>query len=74
MRSPDRPLWRSGRPWTRTLGIVLAVLAVVALAAVAFPPLAGLLKVTPFPPVGWLVAGAVAVATTIWSEPLKRRS
>jgi hypothetical protein len=41
---------------------------------VAFPPLAGLLKVTPFPPVGWLVAGAVAVATTIWSEPLKRRS
>ena len=59
---------------TRTLGIVLAVQAVVALAAVAFPPLAGLLKVTPFPPVGWLVAGAVAVATTIWSEPLKRRS
>ena len=74
MRSPDRPLWRSGRPWTRTLVVVLAVLAVVAVAAVAFPPLAGLLKVTPFPPVGWLVAGAVAVATTIWSEPLKRRS
>ncbi|HET9609026.1 MAG TPA: cation-translocating P-type ATPase [Acidimicrobiales bacterium] len=74
MRSPDRPLWRSGRPWTRTLGVVLAVLGVVAVAAVAFPPLAGLLKVAPFPPVGWLVAGAVAVATTVWSEPLKRRS
>lgn len=74
MRSPDRPLWRSGRPWTRTLDVVLAVLGVVAVAAVAFPPLAGLLKVAPFPPVGWLVAGAVAVATTVWSEPLKRRS
>ncbi|HEX6237901.1 MAG TPA: HAD-IC family P-type ATPase, partial [Acidimicrobiales bacterium] len=71
MRSPDRPLWRSGRPWTRTLGVVLPVLGLVAVAAVAFPPLAGLLKVAPFPPVGWLVAGAVAVATTVWSEPLK---
>ncbi|HEX6425490.1 MAG TPA: cation-translocating P-type ATPase [Acidimicrobiales bacterium] len=74
MRSPDRPLWRSGRPWTATLGVVLAVLGAAAVAAVAFPPLAGLLKVAPFPPVGWLIAGAVAAATTVWSEPLKRRA
>ncbi|HEX6418283.1 MAG TPA: cation-transporting P-type ATPase [Acidimicrobiales bacterium] len=73
MRSPDRPLWRSRRPWTRTLWLIVPLLVVVPIAAVALPPLAGLLDLAPFPPAGWLAAVAVALATTVWSEPLKAR-
>ncbi|HEX6569343.1 MAG TPA: cation-translocating P-type ATPase [Acidimicrobiales bacterium] len=71
-RSPDRPLWRSGHPWTRTLAVVVAVLVVTTLAAVLLPPFADMLKLEPFPVGGWLVVAAVAAAATTWSEPLKR--
>jgi DNA-binding transcriptional ArsR family regulator len=47
MRSPDRPLWESGRPWTRTLTWVVAVLLVVTVAVVEFGPLAELLRLAP---------------------------
>ena len=72
MRSPDRPLWTSRRPWTTTLSVVVAIIAAAALAVVYVPPLAGLLHLEPFPSPWWALALAVAVSTA-WSEPLKRR-
>jgi Ca2+-transporting ATPase len=72
MRSPDRPLWASGRPWTRTLVVVVVVITVVAPAVVYVGPLAELLHLTPFPPAAWLLVAALA-ATTAWSEPFKGR-
>jgi Ca2+-transporting ATPase len=71
MRSPDRPLWASHRPWTATLKIVVAVLVVTTLAVVYLPPLADLLHLEPFPAPWWAAVAAVA-ASTAWSEPLKR--
>ena len=72
MRSPDRPWWHSGRPWTPTLGIVTAILAVTTVAVVEVGPLANLLKLAPFPREWWPAVVAVAVVATTWSEPLKR--
>jgi Ca2+-transporting ATPase len=72
MRSPDRPLWASGRPWTPTLSVVLAVVIVTVLAVVYVDPVANLLHLAAFP-AGWWVAVVAAAATTMWSEPLKRR-
>ncbi len=71
MRSPDRPMWRSGRPWTRTLAWVVAIVSATAIAVVHVPPLADLLQLAPFPLAAWAIVAAVAVGTTIWSEPLK---
>jgi hypothetical protein len=73
MRSPERPLWRSGRPWTRTLIIVIGVLSISTPAVVYLPSLAGLLHLAPFAAPWWLVVIATA-ASTAWSEPLKGRS
>jgi hypothetical protein len=72
MRSPDRPLWASHRPWTPTLAVVIAVIAAATLAVIYLPPLAALLHLEPFPAGWWALAGAVA-ASTAWSEPLKQR-
>ncbi|HSB87845.1 MAG TPA: cation-translocating P-type ATPase C-terminal domain-containing protein, partial [Ilumatobacteraceae bacterium] len=73
MRSPERPLWRSVQPWTRTLTIVIAALAVTTPAVVYVPPLAELLHLAAFPAPWWLVVIATA-STAAWSEPLKLRS
>jgi Ca2+-transporting ATPase len=72
MRSPHRPLWASGRPWTRTLRVVTAVIAAVTVAVVYVTPFADLLHLDPFP-AGWWMAVVGLAATTAWSEPLKRR-
>jgi Ca2+-transporting ATPase len=72
MRSPDQPMWRSGRPWTRTLASVVAILSFAALSVVHVRPLADLLQLAPFPLWAWSLVVAVAVGTTTWSEPLKR--
>ncbi|MGB8859285.1 MAG: cation-transporting P-type ATPase [Ilumatobacteraceae bacterium] len=72
MRSPDRPLWRSGRPWTRTLSVVVVLMAAITVAVVHVGPLARLLRLEPFAPVWWLVMVAVAALATSWAEPLKR--
>jgi Ca2+-transporting ATPase len=71
MRSPDRPLWASGRPWSRTLSVVVAIITLVTVASVHLPPLADLLHLDPFPVGGWALV-VLAAATTAWSEPLKR--
>jgi magnesium-transporting ATPase (P-type) len=71
MRSPDRPFWASGRPWSRTLSVVVAIVSLVTVAAVYLPPLADLLHLAPFPAGGWAFV-VLAAATTAWSEPLKR--
>jgi Ca2+-transporting ATPase len=70
MRSPSRPFWAPGRPWSRTLTIVVAVIVVVTVASVYVAPLAELLHLHPFPTAGWLVVLGAA-ASTAWSEPLK---
>jgi Ca2+-transporting ATPase len=72
MRSPERPVWDSGRPWTRTLRIVTAVIAAVTVVVVYVTPIADLLHLDPFPAVWWVAVAGLA-ATTAWSEPLKRR-
>ncbi len=72
MRSGDRPLWDSHRPWTRTLAVVIAAIAAATVAVVYVPPLAALLHLEPFPAPWWLVAVGVA-AGTAWSEPFKRQ-
>jgi P-type Ca2+ transporter type 2C len=71
MRSPDRPMWASGRPWTRTLTVIIGMLALAAPAVIYVAPLAGVLHLAPFPPEWWAVVLAVA-ATTAWTEPWKR--
>jgi Ca2+-transporting ATPase len=72
MRSPSRPLWASGRPWTRTLTVIIATIAAATLAVIYLPPLASLLHLEPFPAAWWSVVVVIA-GTTAWSEPLKRR-
>jgi magnesium-transporting ATPase (P-type) len=74
MRSPTRPMWRSGRPWTPTLWWVTGMLVVTTLSVVLVPPLARLLQLESFAPWAWGVVLAVAAVTTSWAEPLKRRS
>ncbi|MEY4231553.1 MAG: hypothetical protein RLZZ362_2402, partial [Actinomycetota bacterium] len=70
MRSPERPLWRSSRPWTATLTVVAVVLVVATPAVVYLPPLADLLHLAPFPAAWW--SGVLAVASVpAWFEPLK---
>ena len=73
MRSPDRPLWDSGRRWTPTLTSVVAAMAVITVAVVHLRPLAEVLQLAPFPVVGWVAVVAIAIGATTWSEPLKRR-
>lgn len=71
MRSPQRPLWASGRAWTPTLRLVILAIASVTVAVVHLPPLASLLHLAPFPPAWWVAVLALAL-TTAWSEPFKR--
>ena len=70
VRSPDRPLWASDTPWTRTVTVVIAVIIGTTFGVVYIPPVADLLHLSPFPPLYWLVVLA-AVASSLWSEPLK---
>ena len=72
MRSPDRPLWASGRPWTTMLTVITALIAAATIAVVHVPPLAALLHLEPFP-AEWWGAVVVVAASTAWSEPLKAR-
>lgn len=72
MRSPDRPLWSSGRPWTTALTVVIATVVTSTVAIIYAPPLAHLLHLERFPAPWWAAVLAVA-ASTAWSEPLKQR-
>ena len=72
MRSPERPVWRPGRPFTRTLWWVLGLIVVVTVGVVEVGPVARLLSFAPFPRWAWPVLVAVAAVGTLWAEPLKR--
>ena len=72
VRSPDRPLWRSERPFTRTLWWIVAVVAVATVAVVELGPVSRLLQLSAFEPEMWAVVIAVAVVSTCWIEPFKR--
>jgi phosphoserine phosphatase len=72
MRSPHHPLWTRGSPWTRTLTVVVAIIAAATFSVVYLPPLADLLHLEPFPPAWWAAVFAVA-ASTAWSDPFKGR-
>jgi magnesium-transporting ATPase (P-type) len=54
-RSPDRPIWNSGRKTTKTTAVIVALLFVVPFAVVYFPPLASLLQLSPFEPATWFL-------------------
>ena len=71
-RSPQRPLWHGPRP-TRTLLWVLALFLVTIIGLAYIGPLATLLRVKPPTPLAWPAIVGLAVAATLWSEPLKRR-
>ena len=73
-RSPDRPWWRSLHRSTATLWWVLGVLLVVTVASVEFGPLARMLQLQAFPASVWSIVVAVALVSTSFSEPFKRRS
>lgn len=72
-RSPDRPFWSSGRPITPTVVGAMGAISMTIVASLYAGPVADLLQFAPFPPASWPVLTAVAVVTTAWSEPLKRR-
>jgi Ca2+-transporting ATPase len=71
MRSPDRALWSSGRPWTRTVIAVIAVLLAATLACVYVGPLAELFHLERFP-AGWWLVVALAASSPMLLEPCKR--
>jgi Ca2+-transporting ATPase len=71
-RSPERPLWRGPRP-TRTLLWVVALFVATISGFAYVAPLANLLRIDPPSPLAWLALVALAAASTLWSEPIKRR-
>jgi hypothetical protein len=71
VRSPENPVWRTSLRVNRTLPAILAGSVLVLLATVYLPPLAGLLKLAPFPAEFWVAVLAIAGAATLWMEPLK---
>ena len=73
-RAPHAPFWSVGLRPTVQLAGAFGVIALAAVGSVYLHPLATLLQAEPFPASGWVVLFVVIIATTIWSEPLKRRS
>ena len=61
------------RPTKQLVG-AFGVIALATVASVYLHPVAHLLQTKPFPALGWVVLLVVIIATTIWSEPLKRGS
>jgi Ca2+-transporting ATPase len=70
-RSPGVPVWRTGLRGNRALPLLLASILATLMAVVYVPELADLLHIAPLSLGAWGVAGAVAVATTLWHEPVK---
>jgi P-type Ca2+ transporter type 2C len=70
-RSGDRPLWRVGVSGNAALAWILGATLGSLVLVEYVGPLAALLRISPPSPEDWLVAIAVALATTCWSEPLK---
>jgi Ca2+-transporting ATPase len=71
VRSPDAPVWRTSIRINRTLPSILLGSVAVLVASVYLPPLAGLLKLAPFPSAWWIAVVAAAGVATLWTEPLK---
>lgn len=70
-RSPGVPVWRTGMRGNRALPLLLASIVAMLVAVVYVPELADLLHIAPLSLGAWGVAGAVAMATTLWHEPIK---
>jgi Ca2+-transporting ATPase len=73
-RAPHAPIWSVGLRPTKQLVGAFGVIALATVASVYLHPVAHLLQTKPFPALGWVVLLVVIIATTIWSEPLKRGS
>jgi Ca2+-transporting ATPase len=71
-RSPHAPVWRGPRP-TPTLWWVLVAFAALTAAGAYFAPFANLLSIDPPHATDWIVVVIAAVASTLWSEPIKSR-
>jgi Ca2+-transporting ATPase len=72
-RSPEQPIWQLGLRGNRALPAVLGVTLLSLLAALYLPWLADVLKLAPLSATDWLLAGTIAVITTLWLEPVKAR-
>jgi magnesium-transporting ATPase (P-type) len=72
-RADKRPLWRVGLHGNRVVVPILVGAAMALVLVEVFPPIAGLLHMVSPSPEGWLVAIAVAAATTMWGELGKLR-
>jgi Ca2+-transporting ATPase len=70
-RSPDRPLWQASLRGNRVLPLILAASVGSVPLAVLLPAPARLLKLAPLDALQWATAAAVALAFTLWVEPLK---
>jgi Ca2+-transporting ATPase len=70
-RAGDRLLWRVGLEGNSALVWILGATLGSLVLVEYVGPLASLLRLSPPSVSGWLVAAAVAIATTCWTEPLK---
>lgn len=70
-RAGDRLLWRVGLAGNRALVWILGATLGSLVLVEYVGPLASLLRLTPPSLGGWLVAAALAIATTCWTEALK---
>jgi Ca2+-transporting ATPase len=70
-RSPDQPFWRVGLAGNRLLLPVLAAALASLLIAVYWSPLADVLRIAPLSLGDWGIVAVVAVAATLWLEPIK---
>jgi Ca2+-transporting ATPase len=70
-RSPSAPVWRSRLRPTRELAVAVAAVAATAVAVLTLAPLARITQIEPFPAAWWAAVAGVALATTLWAEPLK---
>jgi len=72
-RLPERSIWRTRLAPTRELLGAFLAIGITVGAILFIPPIARIVQLHSFPASGWLWIMLVAAASTLWSEPLKRR-
>ncbi len=70
-RSPEKPVWRQRLRGNRILPVALLATPLSLLAALYVPFLADILKLAPLSAPDWALAAVVALAMTLWLEPVK---
>jgi Ca2+-transporting ATPase len=70
-RSPEKPVWKLGLRGNWILPVALVATPLSLLAALYVPFLADILKLAPLSTPDWALAAVVALAMTLWLEPVK---